>query len=35
MKNLNKLMKGVEKNQVVLSVLFVVYILFDIETPTF
>ena len=33
MKNLNKLMKGVEKNQVVLSVLFVVYILFDIETP--
>ena len=33
MKNINKLMKGVEKNQVLLAVLFVVYILFDIETP--
>lgn len=33
MKSLNKLMKGVEKNQVLLGVLFVVYILFDIRTP--
>ena len=33
MKNINKLMKSVEKNQVLLAVLFVVYILFDIRTP--
>jgi len=33
MKSLNKLIKGVEKNQLLMGVLFVIYILFDVRTP--